>query len=205
MTNHTEQPNDVVQFSNALGIGGAVALALRKHRISSEMSIRELARAANVSSAMISRIENSQVSPSLSTLESLASALSVPVISFFQHTIQHADVQFVKSGKGLDSKRYSPDHVHTYEVLTNLSDSALRLSAARVSLRREDNGTHPVYYARGYVFNTVVSGTCIYSCGGNEYRMEEGDSIGFDAQIKHGVVEVISERFTFITVAVSPN
>ena len=202
--NHSDDLGEVAQFSNPMGIGAAVGLALHKHRIVSGMSIRELGRASGVSSAMISRIENSQVSPSLSTLETLANTLSVPVVSFFQHTIQAADVQFVKSGQGLVSKRHTPDHTHNYEVLTNLSDSTLKFSAARVTLHREDNGTHPVYFGRGYVLITVVSGSCSYGCGGAAYEMEVGDCLGFDAQLKHGVAEVTSGSVTFVTVAANP-
>ena len=181
-----------------------MGLALHRHRIASGLSIRELGREAGISSAMISRIENAQVSPSLSTLETLANALSVPVISFFQHTIQAADIQFVKSGEGLVSKRFAPDHAHDYEVLANLSDSALKFSAALVTHRQEENGTHPVYFARGYVFIRLISGTCVYSCGGTLFEMEPGDCLSFDAQLKHSVEEVKSDTVTLVTVSANP-
>ena len=119
--------DEVAKFDNPLAIGDAVGLALHRHRIASGLSIRELGREAGISSAMISRIENAQVSPSLSTLETLANALSVPVISFFQHTIQAADIQFVKSGEGLVSKRFAPDHAHDYEALLHGASAAHNL------------------------------------------------------------------------------
>ena len=195
----------IVAFQNPMGIGGAVALALRRHRVAAGLAIRDLGRASGVSSAMISRIENAQVSPSLSTLEALARALSVPVISFFQHTVQTADIHFVKAGEGLEAKRFAPDHVHDYRLLAKFADNALAFSAARVTLRREDNGTHPVYFSTGYVFLTVVDGTCAYSCGGTEFEMAPGDSLSFDAQLRHGVASVGSESVTFVTVSAKPS
>jgi transcriptional regulator with XRE-family HTH domain len=204
MNDNAKENTTPVEFQNRLGIGGAVALALRHHRVAAGLAIRELGQAAGVSSAMISRIENAQVSPSLSTLEALAGALSVPVISFFQHTIQTADINFVKAGEGLVAKRYAPDHVHDYRVLANFADHALRFSAARVTLHRADDGTHPPYFARGYVLLTVIDGACTYSCGASEFDIEPDDCLSFDAQLRHGVKSVKTESVTFVTVAAYP-
>ncbi|MFZ1727170.1 MAG: helix-turn-helix transcriptional regulator [Albidovulum sp.] len=204
--NDTPDDGDrIVEFQNPLGIGGAVALALRHHRVAAGLAIRELGRASGVSSAMISRIESAQVSPSLSTLDALARALAVPVISFFQHTIQTADINFVKAGEGLVAKRFAPDHVHDYRVLAKFADNLLKFSAAQVTLSRVDDGSHPVYFARGYVFLTVIGGVCTYSCGGVDFVMEPGDCLSFDAQLRHGVRSVKTKSVTFVTVAANPS
>lgn len=194
----------VVDFQNPLGIGGAVGLALRRHRVAANLAIRDLGRISGISTAMISRIENSQVSPSLSTLESLATALSVPVISFFEHTIQTADVQFVKAGQGIASMRFAPDHNHDYRLLAQFADSSLRFYAATVTLRRADNGTHPFYFARGYVMMSITDGECTFSCGGKDFPLATGDCLSFDAQLRHGVREVTTETVTFVTVSAVP-
>ncbi|MGB5870246.1 MAG: helix-turn-helix domain-containing protein [Albidovulum sp.] len=204
MNEGADTGKQIVEFQNPLGIGGAVALALRRQRIAAGLAIRDLGRASGVSSAMISRIENAQVSPSLSTLEALARALSVPVISFFQHTIQTADIHFVKAGEGLPAKRFAPDHVHDYRVLAKFTDNSLNFSAARVTLHRKDDGTHPVYFGRGYVFLTVTEGACTYSCGGTEFEMAPGDSLSFDAQLRHGVQSIKTENVTVVTVSANP-
>lgn len=193
-----------VEFQNPMGVGGAVALALRRNRIAAGLAIRDLGRASGVSAAMISRIENAQVSPSLSTLEALAKALSVPVISFFQHTIQTADIQFAKAGEGLTAMRFAPDHVHDYRVLARFADNSMKFSAASVTLHCKDDGTHPVYFGRGYVLLTITEGACIYSCGGTDFEMEPGDCLSFDAQLRHGVRSVKSESVTFVTVTANP-
>lgn len=199
MSEPSQEP--VASFEAPLDISGAVGLALRRHRVAAGLAIRELGRKAGVSSAMISRIENGQVSPSLSTLEALARAMSIPVIALFQHTIRTADVTFVKAGDGLAAKRYAPGHVHDYRGLAHFTDQGLRFTAARVTLRRADNGTHPVYHSRGYVFLTIVEGNCLYRCGETDYTMEPGDSLSFDAQLRHSLQEVTSETVTFVTVS----
>lgn len=194
----------IVEFQNPGGVGGAVARALRHHRVAAGMAIRDLGRVSGISSAMISRIENAQVSPSLSTLESLSAALKVPLIAFFQYTIQKADIQFVKAGHGIAAKRFAPDHNHDYQMLSKFADNSMRFEAAHVTLKRADNGTHPFYFARGYVLLTLTTGECIYSCGGSEFQLAPGDCLSFDAQLRHGVRDVLTETVSFVTVSANP-
>ncbi|MDU8944118.1 helix-turn-helix domain-containing protein [Ovoidimarina sediminis] len=204
MSDAPEVDQQTVDFESSMSVSGSVALALRHQRVAAGFAIRDLGRASGVSSAMISRIENAQVSPSLSTLESLARALSVPVISFFQHTIQTADMNFVRAGEGLQAKRFAPDHVHDYRILANFSDTEMTFSAARITVNREDNGTHPMYFARGYVFLTLLEGACIYACGDTENEMKRGDCLSFNAQLRHGVKSVLTKSVTFVTVTAKP-
>ena len=141
------------------------------------------------------------MSPSLATLEALAAALEVPVVSLFQNTIRTADVNFVKAGEGIRAKRHAPGHVHDYRLLASFQNQGLKFTAAEVTLNRKDNGTHPVYYSRGFVYLTPTEGRCTYDCGGTLFEIERGDSLTFDAQIRHGASEVKTESFTFISIA----
>ena len=65
-------------------IDAEVGKALHRLRHERSMTVTELATQAQVSVAMISRIENGNVSPSLNTLQSLAQALSVSIMALFQ-------------------------------------------------------------------------------------------------------------------------
>lgn len=200
MAEHSDA-DTAIRLQPATDISTAVGLAVRRHRIISDLTLRELGQKSKVSPAMISRIENGQVSPSLSTLDALAAALDVPVISLFQHTVTTADITFARNGEGLQAKRIAPGHVHDYRILGSFSNAALRFSAARVTLERKDDGTHPVYHGSGFIFLTIRDGACIYSCGNNEYEMHVGDSLTFDAQLRHGVKSTLTDTVTFDTVS----
>jgi len=59
---------------------GAKIRLIRRER---DLSVLDLSNASNISAGMLSKIENGQISPSLSTLQSIAGALSVPLSLLF--------------------------------------------------------------------------------------------------------------------------
>lgn len=177
-----------------------VGLAVKRQREIAHISLRRLAELSGVSSAMVSRIENGQVSPSLATLEALAEALSLSVVTFFADTVKTADVTYVKAGEGLHTTRNFADHTHEYQILGKHRKSPLEFNAASVTIKRLKNDTHPKYINRGFVFIAVTEGECIYKCGEKDFSMCLGDSLSFDAELLHGVKEVVTEQVTFTTV-----
>ena len=70
-------PNEARSLERALG---AKIRAIRRER---ELSVLDLSNASDISAGMLSKIENGQISPSLSTLQSIASALNVPLSLLF--------------------------------------------------------------------------------------------------------------------------
>ncbi len=71
-------------------IDRAIGASLKELRQSRGQSARWLADQSGISAAMVSRIENGLVSPSIGTLAALAEALEVPIVSLFReaHTEQ---------------------------------------------------------------------------------------------------------------------
>ena len=71
-------------------IDRAIGASLKELRQSRGQSARWLADQSGIPAAMVSRIENGLVSPSIGTLAALAEALEVPIVSLFReaHTEQ---------------------------------------------------------------------------------------------------------------------
>jgi len=61
----------------------AIGVQVRQLRRRVGITVSELAAAAGLSGGMLSKIENGQISPSLASLQALASALNVPLRRFF--------------------------------------------------------------------------------------------------------------------------
>ncbi len=181
-------------------IDHAIGSALRDLRESRQMTARQLATSSNVSAAMISRIENGQVSPSISTLSALSKALEVPLVSLFRETASgHTDFTHVKQNEGLKSTRIVDDHSHEYINLSFHPRRDIQFQARMVTLV-EESGKLPRYVAHGVVFIHVLEGEAIYRYGQRDITLKTGDSLSVDAELSHGFVELLTSKFVFLTV-----
>ena len=182
------------------GIDDAIGAALRQLRRGLGWSASQLATKAGISAAMVSRIENGQVSPSISSLCALAGALDVPLVSLFRETAsKHADYTLVRAGEGLKSNRISQGHSHEFVNLAVHSRRDLQFEARRVTLVKQE-AQPPTYVGHGVVYVQVLEGEAVYRYGGQDFTLFPGDSLSVDAELSHGFVEVITDTFTFLTV-----
>lgn len=176
---------------------GASLKELRQHR---GQSARWLAEQSGISAAMVSRIENGLVSPSIGTLSALASALEVPIVSLFREAqTDHTDYSLVRHGEGLKSTRIADGHSHDYVNLATHVRKDLHFLARRVTLTR-DGGKPPTYVGHGVVFIQVLEGEAIYRYGKTRMTLDAGDTISVDAELNHGFVDILTDEFVFLSV-----
>ena len=180
---------------------GKTLLRLRKER---DLTVTALAEGAGISQAMISRIENGQVSPSLGTLSALAKFLNVPITALVAQVEDKTDVYHVKAGKGLPSYRLAPDHVHQYMLLGKHGGPGGIFQSARIRMERKSAGALPSYHHEGHVFIYIISGSATYRCGTQQFALNPGDTLSFDALLPHGVAEINDEHVEFISVSTGP-
>jgi transcriptional regulator with XRE-family HTH domain len=95
----------------------AIGKQVRSSRKRLNLTVAALAKQAQLSTGMLSKIENGQTSPSLATLTSLANALQVPVTSFFRGYEEQRDVTYIKAGEGLPIERRGSGAGHQYQLL----------------------------------------------------------------------------------------
>ena len=165
------------------------------------LSARDLAEASGVSAAMISRIESGKVSPSLATLSALADALDVPIASLFRDAGRpRSDFTHVKGGRGLTSTRIAGSHSHEFVSLGFHRRQGLRFEPFMVPLPRAAGDRPPEYQGYGCLFIYILSGEAIYAYDDRRIHLKSGDSLSFDAELRHGIVEVLTEEVRFLSV-----
>jgi len=178
----------------------AIGSALRDLREGSDLTARQLAAESGVSAAMISRIENGQVSPSISTLSALSKTLGVPLVSLFRETgTDHADFTHVKEGEGLLSTRVIDDHSHDFVNLAFHTRRDLQFEARKVTLLRQP-ASPPRYIGHGVVFIYALEGEAIYRYGQKDMTLKAGESLSLDAELSHGFIKIVTAEFVFLTV-----
>ena len=181
-------------------IDEAIGASLKELRQQRSHSARWLADQSGISAAMVSRIENGLVSPSIGTLAALAEALEVPIASLFRTArTEHTDFTLVRNGEGLRSTWIADEHKHEYVNLATHSRRDLHFIARKVTLLRDD-GKPPTYVGHGVVFIQVIEGEAVYLYGRTRHTLRTGDSISVDAELNHGFAEVLSPKFEFLSV-----
>ncbi len=163
------------------------------------LSSAELAKRVGLSRAMISKIENAQVSASLGTISKLASALDMPVTSLFQGLDEERDALFTRSGAGPELGRPGTGTGHRYQLLGSMRGPAKRMEPMLVTLTSERE-VFPLYQHPGTEFLYMLVGHMDYGCGGATYEMRPGDSLQFDGNVPHGPLRLHELPVEFLSV-----
>jgi transcriptional regulator with XRE-family HTH domain len=163
------------------------------------LSSAELAKKVGLSRAMISKIENAQVSPSLATLSRLAEVLEVPITSLFQGLDEERDALYTKSGGGPELGRPGTRSGHRYQLLGSMRGPAKRMEPMLVTLTSESE-VFPLYQHPGTEFLHMLEGEMEYGYAGASYLMKVGDSLQFDGEVPHGPVRLTMLPVRFISV-----
>ena len=181
----------------------AIGSQIRSFRKKMDLTIAGLAHLAHLSTGMLSKIENGNASPSLSTLRSLSDALNIPVTAFFRKYEERQDASFVKAGQGLVIERRGSRAGHAYQLLGHSVGKSISVEPYLITLTVESE-VFPLFQHTGMEFIYMLEGKLHYLHGDKSYLLEPGDSLFFDADITHGPEELVDLPIQFLSVIVSP-
>jgi len=163
----------------------AIGREVREFRKRQEMTVAELAKLADLSAGMLSKIENGMTSPSLATLQALSRALHVPVTAFFRKYEEERDATFVRAGQGLAIERRGTRAGHQYQLLGHSFSRLLAVEPYLITLS-QDSDVFPIFQHEGVEFLFMLEGEVGYRHGDKTYLLQPGDSLYFDADVPHG-------------------
>jgi len=182
-------------------LGQVIANHVRSRRLEIGLTVGQLAERTGISKGMLSKIENAQTSPSLSTLERLSSALDMPVTSLFRGLAEERDAVFVKAGSGPEIVRKGTRAGHTYQLLGTLRGPYKRVEPLLVSLA-ESTEVFPLFQHSGIEMLYMLEGVMEYSYGREHYRMEKGDTLQFEGDIPHGPTRLVRLPIRFLSITI---
>jgi transcriptional regulator with XRE-family HTH domain len=157
-----------------------VGLRLRQLRTERSLSIRALAEMSGLNFNTLSLIENGKTSPSVSTLQQLARALGAPLTAFFERLQPPRQVVFQKAGG-------RPRASFAYGLLEDLGDGLTLAGGQPLLVTMKpgaDSGPDPILHT-GHEFVFCLDGCLTYQVAGQEYTLEPGDSLLFEAHLPH--------------------
>ena len=167
----------------------AIGREVRRYREKAGLTIADLAKAADLSAGMLSKIENGATSPSLGTLRALSRALQLPFTALFKSYEEIRDATFVKAGQGLTIERRGTRAGHQYQLLGHTTHGPVMVEPYLITLRHESD-VFPTFQHAGMEFLFMLEGNVVYRHGEKTYDMHPGDALFFDAEAPHGPEEM---------------
>lgn len=177
----------------------AIGREVKRNREKVGLTISELAKAAEMSAGMLSKIENGATSPSLASLQALCKALQIPITHLFKGYEEFRDATFVKAGQGLTIERRGTRAGHQYNLLGHSPHGSVMVEPYLITLTKESD-TFPAFQHAGMEFLFMLEGNVVYRHGEETYDMHPGDALFFDAEAPHGPEELKKLPAKYISV-----
>jgi len=177
----------------------AIGQQVRAFRVQQGMTAVDCAKQANLSPAMLSKIENGNASPSLTTLHSLSRALNVPLTGFFRRFEEQRGVCHTPAGQGVVIERRGSRVGHVYELLGHGIGKQLAIAPHLVTLTDESE-EFPLFQHTGVEFIYMLEGEVVYQHADEQFRLQPGDSLFFEADVPHGPSELVKLPIRFLSI-----
>jgi len=183
----------------------AIGREVRNLRRQHGMTVADLAAATGLSIGMLSKIENGNTSPSLTTLQVLSHAFSVPVTAFFRGHEERREAQHVRAGEHLEIERRGTRAGHQYNLLGHIGSNAsgVVLEPYLITLTTESD-TFPTFQHEGLELLYMLEGEVDYRHGDRIYPLKPGDSLIFDADAPHGPEHLVRLPARYLSVIAYP-
>lgn len=179
--------------------GTTVGERLRVLRTERDLSQRALAQLANLSTNSVGLIERNEISPSVATLQNLATALHVRVSYFFEDESSEESIIHVKANQrsSVDSQgvriQSTGGRIRAQEVEPFVVSLAPHTGSGE---RQVVHGGHEVVYC--------LKGRIEYLIDGTSYQVEEGDFLLFEANLPHIWRNPFDDPAEFILILQTP-
>jgi transcriptional regulator with XRE-family HTH domain len=158
----------------------------RRLRESQNLTLADVARRANISSAMLSRLETGRVSPSLETIVALSESLGVTASVLMQRIgANDGGAQLIKAGEGMETVRSGTRRGHTYHLLAAQRGPRKIFEPFLVTFT-DKSEIFPGFQHPGTEFIHMLAGIIHYRHGRHTYVLKPGDTLTFRGDVAHG-------------------
>jgi len=183
----------------------AIGRETRALRLQQGLTVADLAAKSGLSGGMLSKIENGQASPSLTTLQALAQALQVPLTAFFRGYEETRPAIHVKAGEGVETERTGTRAGHQYNLLGHIgsNSSGVIVEPYLITLTAASD-TFPTFQHEGMEFLYMLEGAVDYRHGDRIFPLRPGDSLFFDADSPHGPDVLVALPARYLSIIAYP-
>ncbi|HET9661223.1 MAG TPA: XRE family transcriptional regulator [Thermomicrobiales bacterium] len=192
LTSDDESPPLSSESDNVFAGIGREIRGIRKRR---QMTLEEVAHAADITTGYLSQIERGLAGPTIMALKRIADTLRVPIADFFQDEETVTPYGLVRQNERPEFRH--PVSGHAIQQLTRTYLG--RMYAAFYSLQPGESTERMSHMGEEFAF--VLHGEIEYRVGRTTYRMSDGDSLYFEGIETHCVVNIGPEPAEWIWVS----
>ncbi len=166
---------------------GSMIRAIRKRK---NITIAQICEQTGLSQGFMSQLENNKTSPSLATLESIATVLNVSLAHLLLSREERIHV-VKKDERPLTSIGQQPMKVYELGITRNMRVTLVELPAGCSSSEK-------MIAHEGEEIHTVVQGRVRVEYGAEVSELEAGDSFSWNAVVPHRVTNIGEESATIL-------
>ena len=178
---------------------GAKIKVLRRAK---KLTLQDVANEAGFSTALLSQIENNNVSPPIATLSKIAVFFGVKIGYFFSESEVECRFEVVKGSERTVIPRVvsqdGSNHGYFYESLSVLKKNK-KMDPFLLTLNEKVTNTDS-YSHNGEELLFVMKGTAELLLDDQRIVLNEGDSVYFDASLKHRLLSASCDEVKVLVV-----
>jgi transcriptional regulator with XRE-family HTH domain len=161
----------------------------------------EIAQKAGISISMLSQIERGLVSPSIDTLFQVCEALGMEISDLFRRIASEPLVRVQRRGERLSTRR----HGILFEQLATSAQVHHPGEMFLLELKPHGQAGLSGIGHEGIEMGYILEGSAVLTVAGIAYRLHEGDSISFNANVPHSLINAEKKTMRAIWAAIPPH
>ena len=179
-------------------IGAKIKLLRRANKL----TLQDVANETGFSTALLSQIENNNVSPPIATLSKIANFFDVKIGHFFNENEEECRFEVLRSDERTVIPRVvsrdGTNHGYFYESLS-VRKKNRKMDPFLLTLNEKVTSTD-TYSHNGEEFLFIMKGTAELLLDDQRILLNEGDSVYFDASLKHRLLSSVSDEVKVMVV-----
>lgn len=178
---------------------------LKALRLRRSMGLMQLGERTGLSPALLSKIENSKLVPTVPTLLRIAMVFDVTLDHFFQNEYRQRVIAITRKEERESSSASQSLGDDCYRLTRlDMGSGDRKFQPYLAEFFPKDNSHGKPHMHQGFEFIHVLSGTLQLLIGAEENILNPGDSIYFDSNLRHGYQRIGGDTCTAFMVFAYP-
>jgi transcriptional regulator with XRE-family HTH domain len=160
-----------------------LAQRIKKIRVEKQLTLQEVASKTGLTRSWLSKVENFRVTPSLPALAAIAESLGVTVVQLVEGLERKPELVLTRKG---ESEKILRDHPQSKTVYESLAHAHTGRKMDPFVLKIPPGDIHRAAMPHeGEEFLYVLAGRIDFEYDKKTYSLRKGDSLYFNATVKH--------------------